>query len=165
MLASFWTELDLSHWQVWAGPALGLASAGLMLLVGRALLFGRTSKETVDAAAPEDGASSGGKRGRERRGTDRRGGNQIAVLISNSNATADPLVGWVINRSNGGLRLSTDERVATTGMILSVRPRASLKETPWIQVEVRSCSQSNGYWDLHCKFVQTPPWGTLLLFG
>jgi hypothetical protein len=100
----------------------------------------------------------------ERRYGPRRKGNAVSVLISDALATADPIHGWVIDRSVGGLRLATDRWVAKS-VILSVRATNAPDSVAWVQVEVKNSLQQESTWELGCEFVRTPPWSVLLLFG
>lgn len=99
----------------------------------------------------------------ERRETPRRVG-QVKALISDAEGRAQPTPAWVIDRSEGGVCLSTKEP-ATTGTILSIRPATAPPETPWTPIEVKSCRSIEDTWELGCQFVRTPSHTTLLLFS
>jgi hypothetical protein len=36
---------------------------------------------------------------------------------------------------------------------------------PWVQVELRICTACDKGWEIGCRFVRTPAWSILLLFG
>lgn len=166
MLAQLPLGIALLHWQTWAVPLVGLTSTGLMLLMARTLFRRRTdpsapslSKRGLVLQDPFQRPSTS-----ERRSSVRRIGKTIKVLVSDANAQAAPLQGWVCDRSMGGLCLAVP-RAVELDMILSVRTVESDASTPWIQVEVKRCSVREGYWELGCQFVRTPPYSHLLLFG
>jgi hypothetical protein len=164
--------LDMSSWGPWAAPAIGILFGLLVACVGYALLGLRHANVKAWPAAPAvptpppesgydpflDGTAL------ERRYGPRRKGNAVPVQISNEQATAEPCFGWVIDRSVGGLRLSVDQPV-TPATILSVRTTDAPESTPWVQVEVRNCAACDKNWELGCRFVRTPAWSILLLFG
>lgn len=166
MLALFSLGLSLSHWETWTAPAVGLSSAGLLLIMVRMFLHGRNQRAPSPPpnkdAPQEDGCKSPAIG--ERRASVRRRGHTVSVLISNANADAEPFSGRVRNRSLGGLCLVVPRAVEVNG-ILSVRTVDAGAETPWVQVEVKWCRAREGSWELGCEFVRTPPYCQLLLFG
>ena len=56
-------------------------------------------------------------------------------------------------------------RAFVVGTILSVRPDEAAKGVPWIQIEVKRCTKDDKAWRVGCRFVRTPPWSILLMFG
>jgi len=101
----------------------------------------------------------------DRRNALRRGGNPIAVFITDAEGKGDPIHGYVLDRSTGGLCLAVGEPIEE-GSIVSVKTTNAPITTPWIQIEVRNCRPiSSSEWELGCKFEKTPPWSILLLFG
>ena len=100
----------------------------------------------------------------ERRQALRRGGNPIAVLLTDVDIKAKPVSGWVVDRSTGGICVSVPEAVES-GTVLCVRTANAPESVPWIQIEVKNCRPADGNWELGCQFVRTPPWSVLLLFG
>jgi|SRR5208283_1400486 len=160
---------DLATWGPWLAPAAGLLAAGVVFWLGRSLFVRRGEEDTEDEEG--ENLEEGGEvdpflhgATRERRGALRRGGNPVPVLITDANGEAEPLNAWVIDRSTGGLCLSVHEAIAT-GTVLSVRTSNAPQTVPWIQVEVKNCRPVGSDWELGCKFVRTPPWSVLLLFG
>src|SRR5438094_1772893 len=139
MLAHLLLGLDLSHWQIWVAPAIGLVSAGLALFVGHVLLGKRRRSfqppASATAAQPDPFAYGSAT---ERRASVRRKGKQIKVLISDAEALEQPTEGWVMDRSMGGLCLLVYQAMEV-GTILSVRTASAPQTTPWIQVEIKSC--------------------------
>jgi hypothetical protein len=85
-------------------------------------------------------------------------------LISDANALIEPYPAMVCDRSLGGICLEVTQAV-DENTILSVRAMHADASTPWIQVEVKRCSAKKDHWELGCRFVRTPPYSQLLLFG
>lgn len=173
MLAQLPLNFDPTYWGPWSAPIIGLVAAGLAFFIGWLIVSRRERRRSpvlprFPTASPpvapveEDVFNRGSAL--ERRGSLRRRGNAVAILITDAEAATDPYPGWVVDRSIGGLCLSVEKPVET-GMILSVRTNNAPVEVPWVQVEVRSCRQLNQEWELGCQFVRTPPWSVLLLFG
>jgi hypothetical protein len=75
--------------------------------------------------------------------------------------TAEPVAGWVTDRSQHGLGLWTDAR-EEVGTILSLRPNP---EEDWTRVVVKHCRLDRGNWVLGCQFTETVPWKRLKMFG
>lgn len=169
MLAQTPIEIpDPAEWPVWAIPAVGLAASGVVFFLGW-LLFGGSRRARRPSSLPSranqqapDPFVQGDPR--DRRAALRRGGNPVAILISDAEARAKPSPGWVIDRSTGGLCLSVSEAVVE-GTILSVRTSNAPETIPWVQLEVKNCRAVGGEYELGCQFVRTPPWSVLLLFG
>jgi hypothetical protein len=172
MSATAFLVLEAYGWEDALIPAIGVAIALLVFVLGRLLTNRRPARRTEPLplsphvpATPEPVADPfvGGVYG-EKRAALRRPGNPVPVLISDAPATAEPYYGWVLDRSVGGLRLTVETAVAT-GTILSLRPTNAPETAPWVQVEVRHCHQDGKNWELGCQFLKTPSWGVLLLFG
>ena len=158
-------DLDFSRrgWEAWAVPVIGVLTAGLTLLAGRAAI--RRRRARGDGAAShddhdpfEDGSAS------ERRATVRRKGNHVEILVTDADSPDEPIRGWVVDRSLGGLALLLSQP-RPEGTVLSIRPRQCPSVTPWVPVEVRTCKEDRGGYELGCQFQRTPPWNVILLFG
>lgn len=101
----------------------------------------------------------------EKRGSLRRTGNPVAVLLANDIEGSRPFPGAVLDRSTTGLRLSVATEVKP-GCVLRVRAEHAPDTTPWVYIQVCHCKKSGrGRWEIGCRFSQTPPWSILLLFG
>jgi len=100
----------------------------------------------------------------DRRQALRRGGNPVAVFLTDAEAESDPVRAYVLDRSTGGICLTVPEAVER-GTVLSVRATNAPPTTPWVQIEVRNCRPVGDEFELGCKFLKTPPWNVLLLFG
>jgi hypothetical protein len=105
--------------------------------------------------------SSGTK---DKRSSLRRGGNPIAVVVSDALVPGDPAPGLVVNRSRGGLCLMLPRKF-DVGQLVAVRSGNFPKEQPSVQLRVRHCKQIGDRWRLGCQFVEDLPWSTVLLFG
>jgi hypothetical protein len=160
--------LDLPDHQTWVIPLVGVASAGVALVMGRAL-FGRRRADLVSpparkepAAEPADPFIHGSAM--ERRRALRRRGGATPVLVSDAEVTVEPYQGWVLNRSTGGLCLAVANEVPLE-VVLSILPLNAPETTPWVQVTVKECRRGESDWELSCQFVKTPPYSVLLMFG
>jgi hypothetical protein len=158
------SDLRAIHWQPLVIPLVGLSSVGLTLMMGRLLFRMRRSQTpSTESQSKVDPFESGSAA--ERRSSPRRAGREIKVLVSDSQALAEPEPGFVVNRSLGGLRLSLAREVPEHS-ILSVRPADAQFDCPWLQVQVKhSVQMKDGNWEVGCEFVKTPPWAVLLQFS
>lgn len=100
----------------------------------------------------------------ERRGSTRRAGTPVSVLIADPSRTAQPYEGYVVDRSVGGLGLEVSTEVAA-GTVLSLRPSQAAPMIPWVQVQVRYCKKTRDAWRLGCRFIRVPPSSVLWQFG
>jgi hypothetical protein len=167
MLAATPIEIpDPADWPIWVVPAIGAAAACVVFFLG--WLFSGAKRRASRRSAPRlsqpdtDPFAQGDPR--DRRAALRRGGNPVAILISDAEARTKPSPGWVIDRSTGGLCLSVSDAVVE-GTVLSVRTSNAPETIPWVQLEVKNCRAVGGEFELGCQFVRTPPWSVLLLFG
>ncbi len=149
---------------LWLIVGIGAAFAILAFLLGSRLLARRPAIEgphpdSADTPDPFSAGSAG-----ERRQAFRRKGSSIGVQISELNQTQEALPGCVLDRSITGVGLWSEKKF-TVGDRIKVRPDSSPPMTPWVEVEVRSCKELEGGWQLGCIFLATPPYSVLLLFG
>lgn len=100
----------------------------------------------------------------DRRAQPRRKGNPVSVQVSNSGATTEPMQGWVVDRSTGGLRLLVDQEIKP-GTVLSVRPSKSHPGFTWVQIKVKSCRPERSSYNLGCQFMRKLTWTELQVFG
>jgi hypothetical protein len=144
-----------------AGFAGGLAIALFMLFV-------RRSPTAMDphntAPVPVTHREEHSER-HSRRLSPRRAGRHVDVQVTDADQVESPIPGWVIDRSAGGLAVGFPHPI-DAGVILSIRPLEAQSMVPWVQVEVRqSTEMPDGNWRLGCKFVRTPPYSVMMLFG
>jgi len=100
---------------------------------------------------------------RDRRGELRRGGNSIAVELSDPKGDGAIIMAWVHDRSGGGVGLHVPVDIPL-GTVLNAKPR--VRENFYgVPLEVRSSRPTKDGFVLGCQFLQIPPWNVLLLFG
>ena len=100
----------------------------------------------------------------EKRKSLRREGNPVEVFITDAEEKIEPIRGWVVDRSLGGVRLLVYELVEV-GTALRIRPRQAPPGVPWTQVVVKSCEPAKSGYQYGCMFHPPPPWSIMLLFG
>jgi hypothetical protein len=115
------------------------------------------------ATAANDSALSLGPPAGERRQSPRRYGDPIQVLIWDGRHGTEPLRGWIVDRSAGGLGISSPEPI-TNGSFLSIRCALATESIPWIVVVVKNSHSSAGRWMLSCNYVNAPAQEALVLF-
>ena len=115
--------------------------------------------------APDPETGPGGTAGdQNRRHIPRRKGHPVPVLISQPQTRAEPVQGWVIDRSPEGLCVVADEEVSV-GAVLNIRPVHHFAQLNWYPVEVRNCRPERAIWILGCQFTQKLSWNDLRLFS
>ncbi len=100
----------------------------------------------------------------EQRRSFRRGGNSIGLLYKYPGQKDGPVQASVLDRSIGGMCLVSHEQLPV-GTILSIRPTKAEDIIPWVDVEVCVCRPSDDCFEIGCRFVKTPPYSIMLLFG
>ena len=153
---------------------IGTSMVGLAYMASRLVLRGRTPPATKPAVSASSSPPPCPPRlttdpfvlgsSQEHRDSIRRSGSVIQVGLADAEGQTEIGRGFVVDRSVSGLGLEVDVRLEP-GTIVSVRPGRADLRAPWIQVEVASCTAKENYWRVGCKFVRTPPWSTMLLFG
>jgi hypothetical protein len=163
-LPTFFTD------QPWAIPAIGILVASVAFLVGRRWLVAPAApaaeKPVEEPAVPLLTMTSTLTKPSqpERRSAPRRkAGNRVEVYLTDDTRET-PLLGWVVDRSVGGLRLNV-EGPLREGTVLNVRPRKAPQTAPWLAIEIRSCRPEGCTWEVGCRFLKPPQWNDLLLFG
>jgi hypothetical protein len=100
----------------------------------------------------------------ERRANPRRKGNPVSVFISNGSAPSEPMQGWVLDRSTGGIRLLVDDPIEA-GTVLNIRPVKVHAAFPWVQVKVKNCYPERKSWCIGCQFIRKLSWEDMQHFG
>jgi PilZ domain len=153
--------------QPWAISVIGVLVASLAFLVGRRWIVPRTTPQLEEPAEESlnmlSTATLKSTHSDRRSAPRRKEGNRVEVYLTDE-TRPEPLYGWVIDRSLGGLCLNV-EKPLIEGSILNVRPRKAPKTAPWITVEIRSCRPEGSEWEVGCRFLKQPQWNDLLLFG
>src|SRR5262249_20881788 len=128
--------LDLlsSNWYFLLAPIIGISSAGLILVGGRLWLRSRRARSvssiTVVGPDPfEEGSAT------ERRSAFRREGQHVRVFITDAAAEGQPIEGWVLDRSVGGVCLSVTRQIPID-TLLSIRACNAPDTIPWTQIRV-----------------------------
>jgi hypothetical protein len=157
-------NLSTMHWHTWAIPLAGLTSAGLTLVMGRALFRRRRQTAAPDAnKLCMDPFVHGSAN--ERRTSLRRTGKHIKVLVSNAGTDAPPEQGYIVDRSLGGICFSFPRELPENSE-LNIRAVDASSDCPWIKVQVKRCEKGEEVdWEIGCQFVKTPTWASLLQFG
>jgi hypothetical protein len=145
-------------WGLVPSDLSGWALAGAGLVCACAALAGGLRFIRHRAAGPGAAGAEAERRQDPRRATG------VPVHISSTESLPEPIAGWVLNGSAGGLCLSVEQPVPK-GAVLSVRPTKAPPGTPPVQVRVQRCKQDRRRWALGCSFVRVPPAHVLGLFG
>jgi hypothetical protein len=136
----------------------------------------RRRREVLDAAALTTNVGSGTKSEKalnwappeqsyaDRRGTVRREGAPVRVLLSSPSFRNGVNDGYVVDRSTGGLRILMNAAMVP-GSNLQVRALNAPDTIGFVTVIVRSCKKEDDHFVLGTEFDKTPPWNVLLLFG
>jgi hypothetical protein len=175
MLARLLPVVDFLMWQAWLVLGFGLAVVGVAVVAvrhyrDRHRLSALPCEAAETTAAPAHAPASGlsGRRRTppppERRSSLRRPGNPVRVVVVDGLTLQNPVDGWVIDRSSGGLRLAVPNPVPV-GTLLQVRTTHDPACAPWVQLCVKRCWKRNDLWVVGCQFVRMPPVNVLLLFG
>lgn len=102
--------------------------------------------------------------GRDRRTARRRKGKPVKVMLSTGDDTQEPLRGWVLDRSRGGLCIISPQEVPV-GRVMGIRAAVAPEDSPWINIQVKNARRKRRRWALGCQFTEELPWAVLLLFG
>jgi hypothetical protein len=162
MAATVLLAFDLPHWGTSFPVLIGICCTGLAFVLGLRLLGRRKPPLPGPRQAVPDSFLTGSPS--ERRESSRRSGTLVEVYVARSQSDAELLRAWVVDRSLGGLCLKLD-RPLDVGAVVTVRPCETSNLTPWVDVEVKHCVQAGESWHVGCRFLRTPPWGVLLLYG
>jgi hypothetical protein len=124
---------------------------------------GAASSATVDGAVPAEPPVLPGHPPEQRRSF-RRAGNSIGLYYKLPEQKEPPRQAAIVDRSMGGLCVLMHEAFPV-GTILSVRPTTADDIVPWVELEVCMCRKGDDCFEVGCRFVKTPPYSILLLFG
>ena len=100
----------------------------------------------------------------DRRGTTRREGAPVRVMLSSTAFRSGLIDGYVVDRSTGGLKVVTQVAVAP-GSTMQVRAANAPDTVGYVTLIIRSCRKETDHFVVGCEFEKTPPWNVLLLFG
>ncbi|NBO93777.1 MAG: PilZ domain-containing protein [Planctomycetia bacterium] len=138
---------------------VGFLACFVALLIGWRLVGSRSASKPQEASEMKfvEGLRP------ERRSAPRRKGNTVEVLLSMDDQSP-PMCGWVIDRSQGGLCILSDQPIAEL-TVLRVRPRVGVEQLPWTEVTIRYCREHGHQFELGCQFHRTPTYNVMLQFG
>jgi hypothetical protein len=147
-------------------PYIGfwLPIAAAIVAAGPLLWLMRPSRERVQPPAETPPEVAPTPHAAEQRRSFRRGGHSIDVFYKHPQQQGGPAQASVHDRSMGGVCLLTHETLAV-GTVLSIRPAQADEIVPWVDVEVCTCRQVDDCFEVGCRFIKTPPYSILLLFG
>jgi len=156
-------NLDLAYYLQYSPIAVGVGVGFVVLL-----LLSRRKKKAAFAppAVPQSAMNDmdDDQSFSNRRGTVRREGQPVKIVVSSPAFRNKMDSGYVLDRSTGGLRIALPAAV-TPGSTMQVRADNAPDTVPWVTVVVRNCRNTGRHFELGCEFDQTPPWNVLLLFG
>ena len=122
-------------------------------------MAGFVAKEKADKWEPPETSYA------DRRGSIRRDGPPVRVVLQSPTFRNGVDDGVVIDRSTGGLRILSKNAVPE-GHTLQVRAVNAPDTIGFVTVLVRSCRENEGdFFELGCEFTKSLPWNVLLLFG
>jgi hypothetical protein len=120
-----------------------------------------------EPATPEAKVETNKEKPGDQRFAFRRQGNPVEVYVAAPESKNDPVIGSVLDRSLGGVRLLMFTAV-DVGAIVAIRPITCAEIVPWVEVEIRSCRESvesPERFEIGCQYVKSPPYSIQLLFG
>jgi hypothetical protein len=157
---------DLSNLELWLPLGVGIG-AGLLSVAALAMVSRRKAARQLtqksEQLSPNSDPFVQGSACEQRRAL-RRVGNPVKVFLASAGEDTPKASAWVLDRSVGGLCLSSEQE-HPVGTTIRVLPASAPDIAYWVDVEVRSCRSVKGGFELGCQFVKTPPWSILLLFG
>ena len=80
------------------------------------------------------------------------------------NDREEPLHGWLLNRSTGGVALLVEEALETETTV-QITPDAPGGAQRWVEVRVVYCCVERIRWRVGCQFLRRLPWDELRMFG
>ncbi len=147
-------NLDVPRLGSLVAPAIGVATAGIVLFTSRMLLRRPAAQAALVPVDPFRVCFT------ERRAAQRCPGKAVEVFIGGSDAVKATRA-LVLDRSLGGLCLDLKQDVPA-GTVLSVRRFDPAHSSPWVPFRVRHCDkQAKGY-RLGGQFVGAPTLSALL---
>jgi hypothetical protein len=156
------------HWRAGAALALPLAEEEVWAVL--AIAHGEETKAATTEAANLARAGQAaydpfcmGAAG-ERRISARRKGGSIRVQASPQWTRREPVVGYVVDRSLGGLALHLPKALPPRAGLLLRAEHAPLR-VAGVQAEVRHCARAGNGWLIGVCFLRTPAADVLLTFG
>jgi c-di-GMP-binding flagellar brake protein YcgR len=88
----------------------------------------------------------------------------VPVLVTDALTRDEPLRGWVVDRSAGGLGILLSQALEI-GTTVRVRPDRPDSLPRWVEVRIVQCRPERIRWRVGCQFVEAPSWALLRSFG
>jgi len=101
---------------------------------------------------------------KEQRTSLRRWGNPISIQLYDEMTMNEPLTGWVINRSTGGLGMIVNAPLEV-GSVLGVRPAQEGVDRPWVSLRIVYCYPERSSWRAGGAFLVPRSWRDIRIFG
>lgn len=159
-------QLNLQSLNLWVASMVGIIVGGATLILGQFLVssrFGHTPPAPVTRSPRRHDPFLFGSH-LEKRTSLRRTGNPVDVLITDPLVPEQPLEGWVLDRSVGGLCVSSP-RPFPVDSYLMIRAAHAADSVPAVRVKVRHHRQEDGRFAVGCQYTESYTWSVLLLFG
>jgi len=151
---------------------LGLLAFALTGLVGSVVLLRQPrkrrrttqvqAKKRTGAFNVSDPFSQGSYQ--ERRGSLRRRGKFVAVVVVDGHTKKTLTEGSVLDRSMGGLCLHVEDPLEP-GQLVKIKPSNQHEAVDWVWAEIRSCQEERQGYKVGCQFTKAASYSTLLQFG
>ena len=146
--------------------------ATVFVVVGGAIYWLTRQKPALAEAAVQTAPAGiqpmvAAPKAKDQRGAHRRQGNPVQVHVAFDPERNERIIGSVLDRSVGGMRLCSYEQI-DIGTVVSIRPTSAGDIVPWVELEIRSCRPSTEMPDQYehgCQYVKSPPYSIQLLFG
>ncbi len=166
MLTDLLAQLNLHSLNLWAASIVGILVGGATLLLGQFLVSRGFGYEPPAPAAGRERRHDPFILGSqfEKRTSLRRTGNPVPVVITDPTEPGEEFEGWVMDRSVGGLCVSSP-RAFPVDSYLSIRAANAPDVIPSVRVRVRHHRRQNGRFAVGCQYTESYPWSVLLLFG
>jgi hypothetical protein len=167
---SVWEE-GFVDWAIGMAMIVGLVVALVAFIFGWLFINRRRARlrqlaghsgELKEVTSPEDAFRYG--MGMARRKSVRLSGNQIPVHVSPDGTLESAWEGWILDRSQGGLRLQVPEPIPI-GVVLHVRCLTGSEGLPWAEMQVKHTHEKDQAWEIGCQFLNDPPREVLQSFG
>ena len=166
MLTDLLAQLNLHSLNLWAASIVGILVGGATLLLGQFLVSRGLGLKSPTPATGGDRHFDPFLFGShlEKRTSLRRSGNPVPVIIIDPTMPEERFEGWVMDRSIGGLCVSSP-RVFPVDSYLSIRATNAPDAVPSVRVKVRHHRKHDGRFAVGCQYTESYPWSVLLLFG
>lgn len=84
-------------------------------------------------------------------------------VLDPQDAIQEPTVGWVVDRSHGGVCLAYTRRGLKLGDVLMIQRPSARDDQPWVEVRIRNGRWRKSQLELGCELGQNRDWADALL--